>query len=83
MSENGAILNGNKGRIFNITHNNVIIDGLTFINAYSDSGGPHDSSRSKYGAGSALYIAASNVTVENCEFINNTAYGTIKNPLGH
>lgn len=77
MSENGAILNGNKTcRLFNITASNVVIDGLTFINANSSSGGPHDSSRNKYGAGSALYIAASNVRVENCEFINNTASGT-------
>ena len=50
-----------KSRIFNITSDNVEIKNITFLNANSE------------GRGGAILINASNVSVSNCIFMDNSA----------
>lgn len=63
-SADGAVLSGdNLGRILNITADDVVIEGLTFINGKSAV------------AGGAIYVTGANLKITNCTFNNNTANG--------
>ena len=63
-SNTGVILDGNKtSTIFNVDANNVVISGLTFVNAYCDN---------SYGrGGSAIFSDSDNLIVNNCIFESN------------
>lgn len=77
-----TIINGNgTGRIFNITTpngTNVFISGITFKNGFirltGDNGTPLSINESKTNVGGAVYIKDAVVSIDNCSFINNTAY---------
>ena len=55
-------------RIFVISSDNVLLDGITFKNGKTTESSDFDSD------GGALYIQGNHATLENCNFINNTAY---------
>ena len=61
INGNGFTLNAlNQLRVFNITHDNVKLDNMTFINGKCDFGG-------------VIYIDTDNVTIANSMFYNNVA----------
>ena len=55
-------------RIFVISSDNVLLDGITFKNGKTTESSDFGSD------GGALYIQGNHATLENCNFINNTAY---------
>ena len=69
-SDSGATLDAkSSSQIFRITSNDVVLDGLTFIN-----GNPKQMDSRNYGG--AVYVDADNVKIINCVFVSNSAeYG--------
>jgi uncharacterized repeat protein (TIGR01451 family) len=61
-SNANPIFDGNQSRIFTISANDVILSGLTFINAHSTLDG-----------GAIFAKSISNLSISNCTFVNNTA----------
>ncbi len=59
----------NSARIFNITSTNVILSNITFVNARTFGDG-------NVGGDGAVIWWSGTGTIENCEFINNTAIGS-------
>lgn len=66
-----------QSRIMEITANNVIIKGITFINAYSPPVQKYDRLRDFWYVeitnGGAISIDGVNCTINDCNFINNSA----------
>ena len=72
LNLNGFIINARgQCRIFNITADNVVLKGITFMNG--DVFGPNATADKN---GGALFWCGQNGTIEDCEFVNNNAeYG--------
>ena len=65
MGSNSVIDARNSGRIFKITANQVALSNLIFRNANAASTSDK--------RGSALWVSGTTLTINNCQFINNTA----------
>ena len=92
INGNGAVIDANgKGRIFQITGGNVVLNNITFINGEINQGGAIywngatgivNNSVFKYNTatqhGGAIYWNKATGTVDNCTFLGNiaTSYGS-------
>ena len=68
IGDNHIIDANSLARIFVIKSDNVLLNGITFKNGKTTESSDFGSD------GGALYIQGNHATLENCNFINNTAY---------
>lgn len=72
IGDNHIIDANSLARIFVIESDNVFLNGITFRNAKTTDSSDYDTDYDTNGG--AVYIHGNHTTLENCSFINNTAY---------
>ena len=68
IGDNHIIDANSLARIFVIESDDVLLNGITFKNGKTTDSSDYDTN------GGAVYIHGGHTTLENCSFINNTAY---------